>query len=174
MRQIIDNFLPKEDFERLQDALLNFDTGFPWYMSHVVSYDMPVECSEFNNWQLSHSFYNLSHDSHKSPALSLVTPVLAKLDPKILIRAKANLNCRTEKIEVHAYHTDVPEDELADLCKTAVLYINDNDGYTIFEDDGEKVESIANRLLIFPAKQKHSGSTCTNQKFRCVINFNWI
>ena len=54
----------------------------------------------------------------------------------------------------------------------AIYYVNSNDGYTEFRD-GTKVESIANRLAIFPSTMEHTGSTCTNTKFRCVINFNF-
>jgi len=175
MRKIIDNFLSKEDFHRLENALLGYTSGFPWFLSVVVTGDAEIECSENSNWQLCHSFYDVPKgpDYRPMPTMSLILPILEKLEPKILIRVKANLNHRTEQVEVHSYHTDVPEDELAPMSKTAVFYVNSNDGYTIFED-GERVDSVANRLLMFDATQKHSGSTCTNEKFRCVININWL
>ena len=43
---------------------------------------------------------------------------------------------------------------------------------TIFED-GKKVESVANRMLTFPANMKHTGTSCTDEKTRVVINFNY-
>ena len=60
-----------------------------------------------------------------------------------------------------------------DGLKTSIFYINSNDGYTEFED-GTKVESVANRLVTFPHHMKHRGTTCTNQPFRLVINFNYL
>ena len=51
--------------------------------------------------------------------------------------------------------------------------MNSNDGYTLFED-GTKVESVANRLVRFPASIKHTGTTCTNANRRVLINFNWF
>ena len=57
--------------------------------------------------------------------------------------------------------------------RTAIFYVNTNDGYTEFED-GTKIESKENRIVIFPTLIKHSGVTCTDQQNRVVINFNYI
>ena len=55
----------------------------------------------------------------------------------------------------------------------AIYYVNSNDGYTEFED-GTRIETIENRLLVFDSSLWHTGSTCTNAKVRCVINFNYF
>ena len=54
----------------------------------------------------------------------------------------------------------------------SIFYVNTNDGFTVFED-GTKVESVANRMLTFPTNMKHSGTACTDQKYRIIINFNY-
>ena len=46
-------------------------------------------------------------------------------------------------------------------------------GNHIFQN-GSVVESLENRLLIFNSNLMHSGTTCTNENVRCVINFNYI
>jgi hypothetical protein len=51
--------------------------------------------------------------------------------------------------------------------------VNTNNGYTKFED-GTKVECVANRLLTFPTNIKHCGASCTDEKTRVVINFNYL
>ena len=56
---------------------------------------------------------------------------------------------------------------------TSIFYVNTNNGYTKFED-GTKVESVANRLVSFPANKKHTGTSCTDEKTRVVINFNYF
>ena len=56
---------------------------------------------------------------------------------------------------------------------TAILYINTNDGYTVFED-GTKIDSVANRICIFPYYLKHSGTTCTNANRRIALNINYV
>ena len=59
------------------------------------------------------------------------------------------------------------------LLNTSILYLNTNDGYTIFED-GTKIESVENRLVTFDSHIKHSGTSCTNQKVRLVLNMNYF
>ena len=57
--------------------------------------------------------------------------------------------------------------------KTAIFYLNTNNGYTLFED-GTKIESVANRLLTFDANLPHTGTSCTDKQFRCVLNINYF
>ena len=59
---------------------------------------------------------------------------------------------------------------LGDL--TGIFYLNSNDGYTHF-NGGKRVESVANRMVIFPRETMHSGTTSTTDH-RKVINFNWF
>ena len=56
---------------------------------------------------------------------------------------------------------------------TAIYYVNTNNGYTYFED-GQKVESVENRLVIMPSNLPHAGATCTDELRRVVINFNYL
>ena len=51
--------------------------------------------------------------------------------------------------------------------------MNTNNGYTKFED-GTKIESVANRMVSFPTNTQHKGTSCTDQKTRVVINFNYF
>ena len=41
-------------------------------------------------------------------------------------------------------------------------------------EDGTKVESIANRMVTFPSNMKHKGTSCTDERTRVVINFNYF
>ena len=47
-----------------------------------------------------------------------------------------------------------------------------NDGYTYFED-GKKIKSVENRLTKFDNITYHSGTTCTDNNKRVVININY-
>jgi hypothetical protein len=89
------------------------------------------------------------------------------INPTALIRIKANLGGRHHEIQEQGYHTDFTFE-----CRTAVYYLNTNNGYTIFED-GTKVESVANRLVEFNSLLKHSGTSHTDTKIRSVINLNY-
>ena len=57
--------------------------------------------------------------------------------------------------------------------KTGIFYMNTNNGKTIFED-GEEIDSVENRMVIFPASKRHAGTTHTDTICRCLINFNWF
>ena len=47
-----------------------------------------------------------------------------------------------------------------------------NNGYTLFED-GTKVDSVANRMVLFEGNRLHTGATQTDERFRYVVNFNY-
>jgi hypothetical protein len=66
-------------------------------------------------------------------------------------------------------------DELSDHAKitTGIFYVNTNNGKTIF-DTGEEINSEENKYVEFDSTKLHTGTTCTDQKRRLVINFNYI
>jgi hypothetical protein len=91
------------------------------------------------------------------------------LNMKHIVKAKANSTIRTNSIIRYGFHTDV---NLPD-CKTSIFYMNTNDGFTEFEN-GDRIESIANRMITFDSSLKHTGTSCTNKKRRIVLNFNYF
>ena len=98
--------------------------------------------------------------------------VKEKLGIVSLVRAKFNLLHRTDDIIEHQPHIDIPNPP--DNLKTAILYLNTNNGYTKFED-GNKVLSEENRLVIFDGKLKHWGSTNScSEPYRIVFNLNYF
>ena len=87
---------------------------------------------------------------------------------KSLIRIKANLYPKTDKIIEHDFHADF------DFSHKSGLYsLNTNNGFTIMEDE-EKIESVANRMIIFDASKLHKSTTCTDENFRANIVFNYF
>ena len=81
-------------------------------------------------------------------------------------RIKANLTFKTPTIEPGPYHYDYKD------MKTAVFYINTNNGYTEFEN-GVRVKSVANRYLSFDTPLSHRAISCTDELRRIVVNFNY-
>jgi len=69
------------------------------------------------------------------------------------------------------FHTDVTNDYKN--SKTAVFYLNNNNGYTLFKKGKRKVESVANRIVIFDAKEEHTTVTQTDTNIRVVLNLNF-
>ena len=174
--KVDDNYLDLQSFLVIRDLCFykedsKFNDPLPWYWSAVLlkeTYDGDLD----NNFQFCHSFYN--HDYPQSPHIKYVENLMNKIidtnGARSFVRIKANLNPRTPKIIRHGFHVDIPRN---DNVTTSIYYVNSNNGYTEFED-GTKVESVENRLLSFPAKMRHSGTTCTDKKARVVINFNYF
>ena len=103
--------------------------------------------------------------------------ILDLVDPISILRIKANLLTRTPNIVKNTFHVDIDNlensSETIKQWTTSIFYMNTNNGYTKFED-GTKVESVANRFISFPANLKHTGTSCTDEKTRVVINFNYF
>jgi uncharacterized protein (DUF1786 family) len=55
----------------------------------------------------------------------------------------------------------------------ALLSLNTCDGYTKFAD-GTKVDSIANRVVLFDAGENHCSTTTTNEKARINLIVNYL
>ena len=165
---VIDNFLRDDRFEMVRDKILNV---MPWHYS-IKTDDSPEKIHNHHMYSHIYTFNNMIN-REQSPSMPLVNPILLKLKPLALLRIKANLQFATETQFESDFHrdTDVPENV---PFYTAVFYINTNNGYTIFKDSGQKVESVANRIVIFDGRLLHAGSSCTDQKTRAVININFI
>jgi len=163
--KVIDNFLPLEEFLNIQNLMLG--PNFTWnYSDGIVGTDDPP-----GTFQFIHTFYSaygVTPDAEniiKSPWLSTLNPVVERLGGKGW-RIKANMGPRTNEIRRNKFHIDFPN------ITTAVYYINTNNGWTEFEN-GDKVESVANRIVIFDSNTMHTGTTCTDEKVRVLINFNY-
>ncbi len=167
--KIIDNAISEIDLKVIQDLLLS--PAFPWFFNrHTI--DEYTACDDINDFQLCHSFYVDSNEYGYigSEYFDIIKPIIEKLESRILIRAKANLRTvAPEKDMIAGWHTDY------DLkSETAVFYVNTNNGYTIFKEGKEKIDCVENRLVIFPTELEHCGVSCTDNKQRVIINFNFI
>jgi len=143
---------------------LHKDPNFSWYYNDNVVEDNDKE------FQFVHVFYK--NYVPNSPYFNELSLAIQSFHPLSLIRIKANLLPRTSEHIEHGMHIDVNDSECKQL-RTAILYMNTNNGYTLFED-GTKIQSVANRMVIFPTQIHHTGATCTDEKVRVVINFNYL
>mgnify|MGYP003142312648 CR=1 FL=1 len=164
MLRIYDDFLDKRDFEIVRGCLLH--QQFPWYYNPTVTgteseYDLGL-------FQFVHPFYMGIGNPAESKHVNFIAPLLQKLSPKTIVRIKANLRTHTPEILTSHFHIDTDI-----TCKTAIFYINSNNGYTEFME-GTKVNSVANRLVLFDSHMMHLGTTCTDQKIRVVLNINYL
>jgi len=159
--EIIDDFLPKSEFKNIQSVMMG--TYFPWYWN-----EWAVKPGD-NKSQLTHTFHSVGSpwNGRVSEFYELFDNVQRKLRVKKLYRIKANLNYKTFFHRKAGYHIDTPG------TKTAILYINTNNGGTKFKN-GKIVRSVENRLVLFDLDLQHAGVTCTDQKRRVVVNLNYL
>ena len=162
--QVYDNFLEKKDFNNLKHFMLSGECHvFAWYFS-------PSKVSGGDGFaQFTHQFYY--GQTINSEYYHLLDPILDKLNPISLIRIKINLQMKDTQIRMTGMHNDF--DDPLENQKTGIFYMNTNNGKTIFED-GEEIESVENRMIIFSASKRHAGTTHTDTTYRCLINFNWF
>jgi len=157
--EVIDNFLDEEYF----DSLVCMVEKWEWYFQSGVAYEEVVKDNFFH---MTHMFYR--KNAPVSPHYEKLIPLLGKLEVEILMRIKANLYPNTEKLHEHQMHSDKNFSHSG-----ALLSLNTCDGYTKLKD-GTKIDSIANRVLLFDPGEEHCSTTTTNVPARFNININYI
>ena len=163
---LYDDFLSENDLNSIIERV----TGprFPWYLGTVVPKELFKE-NLLYNFQFGHILFNDETGNVSSGEFNYFTPLLLKLNIKVLYRMKINLNPIASKIMEHGYHVD----NHIENCKTSIFYLNTNNGYTKFEETGEKIKSVKNRLITFKTSKRHTGTTCTDASQRLVLNINY-
>ena len=97
-----------------------------------------------------------------------LVPIVEKLNYKALLRIKANMYPSTDTLQEHDSHIDFTFNN-----KSAIYFVNSNDGFTVLED-GTKIESVKNRFLLFDGSRQHHSTNCTNAQVRVTLNFNFL
>ena len=156
--KVIDNFLPDYYFRSLSNTILGDD--FWWFYNE----DTAIEGDGHSH------FINMFYKKNPvgpTESFPKIEPYLPFFKMKELCRIKANLAPRTIFHRKTGWHVDnLP------CSTTAILYMNTNNGWTEFKK-GSRVKSVANRVVIFDSNLEHQGVTCTDEKIRVVINFNY-
>ena len=192
--EVIDNFLPDEDFEVIQNLFLpkyedegleislesdgnrttvNTEQHYiPWIYSTNIGFDHSAETEtvipeDRTMFFMSHNIY-VDNFGILSSIYPYFRPVLDKLGVKALKRIRCNLFPNTKSLYVHEFHTDFHFSHNA-----ALLSINTCDGFTTLED-GTKIDSVANRVLIIDGSTSHASSTTSNEAVRINVNISYF
>ena len=153
MIDIKDNLLDEKVIKDLEWCLLS-NTGIAWF----------IKGSNFE-----HNFWSgIEYSNRYNDVCQAWIDMYVK--PTALIKVRGKLYPKSKKIKEWKMNPDVHWKH--ENCMTSILHINTNNGYTKFEN-GEVVKSVRNRLVTFPAHLKHTGSTCTDKQYRCIINLNY-
>ena len=163
--KVIDNFLPDDEHKLIHDVVIGNSQDFPIHIITGVSQDPDIK-DQGLDWYGIHMVYN---QGRVSGFYNIVDQFFRKrLSVESWVRIKVNFYGNTPQIHEHGVHTDYPFDNTA-----AVYSINTCDGFTRFAD-GTRVDSVANRIVIFDGKEvEHNSTTCTNTVGRWNLNFNF-
>ena len=162
--KVIDNYLPEAVHKNMHDYCVYSEQAMWTFLPIKTSMDeMGKERPQF--------IIPIQNDTIglKDPH-NVWKPLLNSIDAMVFLRIKLNCTLNTHTPEPSQYHTDFPGKI---VMMTAIYYINTNNGYTQFEHDGSKIDSVANRIVMFPSSFKHRGISTTDQEYRMVLNLNY-
>ena len=169
----LDNFLAENYYQGIFNVINSNTEPFPWFLLRdVVGLKKHKNDTDFS---FIHMFFQ-NGTYHSKLYDKIVLPVFSKIITDIekkectLLRSKLNGYVNHYKQVEHDWHTDL---ESGEPYKSALFYINTNNGYTQF-DDGErghiKIESVANRICIAPGDIRHRSVTQTDVEMRQTLN----
>ena len=168
MFQVHDDWMPIDEFNKLVDFILGWN--FPWYHMENVALPNTDEYDVTYNHYFTHNL--VLTDQDEDMVSYLYEPIwkyFQKGFPNInIIRMKVNCFPATSQVYEHLTHTDYDYPH-----KGALLCLNTCNGYTKMED-GTKIESVANRNVIFDGSTPHNSTNCTNEKARFVLAVNYF
>jgi hypothetical protein len=191
MIKVLDNVTSTANVKYLESLMLDQ----PWYYIKNTAYNQfdtleqkPYEASwvsmMYNNNEIMNPLMNLAH--------SVLIKALhdANISINKLIRIRAGLTTRTPFSVTHTPHVDWDSSHMS-----AIYYLNDSDGETIFYKEIwdtnltvksydwvkernfnilEKITPKADRIVIFDGIRFHSSTAPQKNNYRLTINFNWI
>ncbi len=176
--KVIDNFLPRIEFQEVKKNIVENYTIDWHYSKHVSTSESKIyvasrekEKEQLWTWYMVHDVYRYSRpkSDYFEPLYQAFVPKFEELDIfKALTRIKINFYPYTETVREHEMHQDKDWH-----IKAGLFSLNTCDGYTKLED-GTKIDSVENRMLIFDASQLHCSTTTSNTEARYNINFNFL
>ena len=165
--EVIDNALSNKDFDEIKSVIMH--ETFPWSVSRSITGEGEKIT---NTFYMTHMFYNF--DMPQSKYFEILIPLLREINPSALVRIKANFYPNQNNFVEHDMHFDYDRSwRLPNSSHGAILYLNDNNGYTKLKNNNVKIESKENRLLLFDSTQMHCSTNCTDDFARLNINVNY-
>lgn len=190
--KIIDDFLPKDKFIKLYDAVMS--NGFPWFYTPYVS--LPPGEHDFNDPMAVETlgWYHLLYDNTDgsgSRYYDLFIEFFEELEIRFgytkdqLLRARLSL--KTPKPGFTKEHYNLPHIDYNFPHIVLLYYINDSDGDTRMFNEfftgfpapsnftvQQTVKPVANRLVIFDGRQYHTAANPIDTDRRVIFNLNLL
>jgi|TARA_R110002012_G_scaffold51718_2_gene133401 hypothetical protein len=169
MHKVIDNFLNVKDYNNIYNFLKSEDT--PWYFKNDDVTQEKNVISLNKNGFFNFCFYNNYSPSHQS-FYTLIPPLIEKLNAQAIIQIRANLVFRDKDSIESAYHNDY----LYKDSFTAIYYLTSCNAKTVLKIDDREIpiDSVENRMLLFPCKILHKVIYQTDLHKRYLLNINFF
>jgi hypothetical protein len=192
MIQIIDNLTTTLNNQVLHKLMLEQ----PWYYLHDTAYSGARESQEIQKHNDSwHFLIYKEGETYNNGLKNLVESLLISAIDKSglscskLVRIRAGMMTRTPFPVIHDPHVDWEDEHMS-----ALYYVHNSDGETVFYNQmhksespkksweyssikdftiKEKIKPQADRMVIFDGLNYHSSTTPVDHDYRIVINFNW-
>jgi hypothetical protein len=189
MIEIIDNFLPKIDYQTIYET--GRDMNFPWYYIPTASFGTEHYIPEnaVETPALIHMLLR-KDKMEKSTFITNFVPLFDKIEKEFnvdLIRVRLAMKHRQVGFTENNYNIPHVDHKFPHL--SMIYYVNESDGDTwLFNefltdhtsDDPkeytvqQRVSPKPNRLLVFNGLQYHTASNPINSNERIMININAI
>jgi|10_taG_2_1085330.scaffolds.fasta_scaffold99010_2 hypothetical protein len=164
--KVIDNFLDEDTYNKFSAYLKS--EKVPWFFRKV---DVPMGNTKNKNGFFSFCFYNHHAPDHDS-FHEFMPPFIKQLKARALIQIRANLTFR----DIDAIESGFHNDYLYKKSITGIFYLTTCNAKTVLDLPGvnKSVQSVENRMLLFPTNIKHNVLYHTDVHKRYVVNFNFF
>ena len=169
--EIIQNFLDDKSFLEVKKFIMSPRCQWRYvdFIAHKDGRDQDKDGYFVHSFKDCHP-KTLVDRFPESPNYSLMSNLMTKIKEKIkyqnILRIRSSLYPRRDTQKPDPFHVDYDFSH-----KVCIFYLNTNNGYTMFEN-GEKVHSIENQLVIFDGQKKHCSVVQTDESARYIININ--
>ena len=169
--KILDNFLDQDSFLEIKKFITSprCQWRFVDFIAHKDKRDNDKD------GYFIHSFTDrypetLEERFSVSPNFILLSKLMLKIKENVsyksILRVRSSLYPRR-----HTQNPDPMHVDYAFPHTVCIYYVNTSNGYTMF-NEGKKVSSLENRLLIFSGSEKHCSVVQTDTSARFIININ--
>lgn len=175
---VIDNFLPKHTFQRLQKFVLGTDFFWHWTENDYNEKDPAIKDIAINEdigtYMLNHVLYfphEATSDVYK--AFYPITDSMHEHNYPIIRPLKFKLNMYTNqgKHKHLAQHKDFYGVLKSERFITGVIGFTNDNGATVIGDKEFKTKE--NTMVLFDGNLLHGGYTQTDTKRRVILNVNY-
>ena len=188
MPEIVENFLPIGDFQHFAYSAMTAPYYVPCdFCTKTSEADGSIACfgedgppeTKFNELMFQMLILNRLGKQNRCVVNDFYFEHFQAIDCiRELLNVKRfhNLRLGCTPVQSTRYMQDYHVDQClhgTEHCKTALLYLNSNNGGTSFKDGNTFVQSKANRLVKFPVKTPHALVCSTDTKLRYVLNINY-